>query len=660
MERCQPVTAVIMNTSPNPTSMPSRIAALVGVLTLVSVGCHERREDVPVSAPLQVLRVTPAATEPLFLNQQITVQFNRAIDRLSVSPETFRIVTEAGRRVEGRVEVGSHTVTFVPRAPLEPSLVDGSFRPGGAIELRVAGWPGTDTVRALDGAPLKTSLARAFRITSVADLGSEYPSPLLPPAGEFFWPAPTELDRLIGVEDLRCAMHFTLPVLPTTVTPEAFDVRLFRFRGPEEGVQLAPRSVRLLSRPRPLDEHPGSTVELTFDPESTLADGGRHTMAAGDFLSIRPRIDPRGVTDYGGRPVRLLVDTLLCTIVAGDRSVVLAFPPSVGQAAAMLRTDPQADVGFEWAGDREQIRPRVRMEAGRGSLGRFAPMSNQTLRPGGSCILADGSVVTLPTSGDFEFESFVVPSGVEITVESMTPVVVRAVGKIEISGTLTAETPLLSRFEPPIVVEASYLLERAGLGLLAGGSLRVAGTLRHARPNPADPYTSIACLAGGGVHITPSGVVPPFLLLAREPSNGRAGQSPWTGSLERPVSVLVSLTPGLPQGGSLKAGAFTAWMPVSPRALGAGDLVVRMIEASPGLRLDIESVAGRDGRPLTTLRRHAATLDVSPGIDRAQSDQSLEVPFPVFPGEFVRFRFRADVVGGETLPHVQRVELRSR
>ena len=123
----------------------------------------------------------------------------------------------------------------------------------------VAGYPRHDAVRASDGRRLAAAVAFPVRVAGIDYRPVGLPAPLRPPMSELPFVLPPQYPPLqpVPANAPRLRLRFTLPVLPTTATADAFEVLLMR--SPIE--TLMPRSVRVVPSRLP-DDFPGSTVEI--------------------------------------------------------------------------------------------------------------------------------------------------------------------------------------------------------------------------------------------------------------------------------------------------------------------------------------------------------------------------------------------------------------
>jgi hypothetical protein len=154
------------------------------VVALLAAACWHRT---PAPPAFEVLRTSPilgSDTEPILLNDSITIYFSDTIQALSVTPDSVSLVDEEDRPVRGSLRVGSNWATFQPEPPLTRELTDGSLRPGGAYRLFVAGYPRHDAVRASDGRRLAAAVAFPVRVAGIDYRPVGLPAPLRPPMSE--------------------------------------------------------------------------------------------------------------------------------------------------------------------------------------------------------------------------------------------------------------------------------------------------------------------------------------------------------------------------------------------------------------------------------------------------------------------------------------------
>ncbi|MFM1873876.1 MAG: hypothetical protein RL398_3298, partial [Planctomycetota bacterium] len=153
-----------------------------GLVAASSAACH--RSPPPEFRVASTSPILGEHADPLLLNDSITVHFAVPIAGLSVTEESFAVLDRDGRRVPGTLRTGSHWVSFVPDPPLSPTLGDGSFAPGEQYELRIAGMPRPDAVRAADGRRLAEAVSLPFRAAARDEVPIGLVAILRPPAGD--------------------------------------------------------------------------------------------------------------------------------------------------------------------------------------------------------------------------------------------------------------------------------------------------------------------------------------------------------------------------------------------------------------------------------------------------------------------------------------------
>ncbi len=599
------------------------------------------RRSVDVEAGFSITRVYPtlaAESEPLLLNDPITVYFSEPVDPLSVSPDSFAVVDAEGRPVRGRLRTEGSYVTFEPEAPLGRDLLDGSLLPSESYRLAVAGYPRADGIRSRRGALLQEGTRRAFRTASIADAKPDRPAPLRPMFSDSrpFVLRPSELGSYpLPVDDPRLALHFTLPILPTSVTTSAFEVTLLR-RGasPSEIERIEPTAVRLLPK-QPTDEFRGCSVELEFRSiVKTVGSDRLIPLEPEDFMGIRLVAGPSALQDYAGRAAP--VQVVWCNVVAGV-SVAVAEWPTAEDPQVWSDADLAAPA-FEVT-SRRTVRPLVRKEAGNGALGILRPTRDLVLRRGQPFDPGDGSV-RVENGAHFQFAAIDIPAGVTVQVECRDgPVLLSAVGHASIAGSLVALAA--DRPMPPVpsLVEPSILAEQASLTVTAASGIEVAGRIAAAAEGRS---VAVALVSAGWIRVT--GSVPHGSVLATE--NGRLLASPVPPGC---VPVRIRLEPGLPEGAAVTA---VGWSPFLALPFDRPATVLRIRNGAVGIRTLWQSA------PHDPLRRGTPDLDpMRASAPRDAADgQRIDVPA----GSFLRLRLQADLRGGEPLPELLSVRVLDR
>ena len=371
---------------PGPGPDSGRWAWLLLSLLVAAPGCDKKPAP---DRGLRVLRISPeggrkiqgTASDPrrLFLNSRISVYFSHDLDPLSVASDTVRLVKVSGDRGVvrlRRVTVRSRSIILGPEPPVTPGLDDGSLQPGELYRLEIAGFPLTNTVTSLDQQGLRQRVVCYFRTVSADARGTDLPYPFLPvgtPADRF------ELSKPIipmAAASGKLRLHFTLPLLPRSVRPDAFEIK--RFRG-NDATDLEIAEARVLSLPRPVDPYPGSTVELVLaDPKAVRARGESGQPPDQIWVLVKPK---GGVMDYRGRPPTGLFLRMV-TVQPGTEPPLLRLAVIRKGNASSQSREPRprfhpvaADcLGFAWryspTSNREfRLEPLARKAAGDGSHG---------------------------------------------------------------------------------------------------------------------------------------------------------------------------------------------------------------------------------------------------------------------------------------------------
>ena len=606
------------------------LCGLLGVGVLVTA-CGQ--ESTQVAQPFRVTEVEPhldgvSGADLVYLNQEIRIRFNQPVDPLSVTEKTVRITDEDGQLVKGGLRRQAYSVTFEPVAPLEPTLDDGSFKPGARYCLEIAGFPRAGAVRSADGDVLEQGLTHWFTVVPA----DQEPSPLLHSAASPFGFA-LEVGMLRMAEDSRTlTLYFHEPPMPTTATPAAF--LLYRSRpGAESDYEsFAPKSVALLRLP---PSHPGLPrwlVELELD------------RLPGGYLCVELVADPAvALRDYrGALPRRVESQRRGAPAISpavGQPMVVEVFP---GQRVPLIPLEFDSPVDFE--SDRESVGfevragravPQVRAGAGTGRLGSFAPSVSTVLVPGQPFDRGDGQLV-VSQGGVFDFVDVEIPEGVTVRVRSAgQQVQLRACGDFVVDGALVLDgTPAGVPLRGTQDVPAAEILEAAGVALVAGGDIVVRGRIATAEDR-SDVDSPVTLLCGGDLWLL-GGRVPARITLATEPGRGVHGEA---RSGANPVQA-VPMTPDLPPGTKMRAAASTEWLrlPVTHHRR----IEVELDDVRGDLKLSVQ-VAPADASDLDRPSRDALPAPVP---------LPLKAPLVIPPGGFVRFHLEAQVEAGKPAPSI--------
>ena len=594
------------------------------LLVLGLAACWQSTEQ---SEPLQVERTSPAlddASQPVLLNDSLTVYFSDEILPLSVTPDSVSVLDDAGHQVPGSLQVGSNWVAFRPEAPLDSDLMDGSFQPGGRYRLMIAGYPRHDSIRTRDGRWLEAATTFDVHVAEFGEQPAGLPSLLRPPATElpFVLRGLEEQRRQLPADVPRLQLHFTQPVLPGSVRAEDFDVRLLA----NPVARLTPRNARIVRSP--IDVQPGCTVELDLGALPRRSDGSRRPLGDGDWISVMLRSNA-ALCDFAGR--RALPAPPMHWLVVAGRSLPLCEWP--GDDDADYGQREQLEPGFER--QRAVIRPRVRVEAGSGALGAFRPRGDVTLRPGVPFDRGDGELVV--SDGDsFPFLSIDVPSGVAVTVDaSAGPVRLLACGGVRIRGELLVaarpvELPGGRYSEQPV----RELTAAAPVALLAAGNVDLRGDVRS---DVAIGSSQTVLLVATAARLQLQGSTPFQTMLVADRIDGPRGQS---------LAYAASWTYGLADGAAFGVHGTLPWRRL-PEHLAGGSLQV--IEPRGELAVAWQATPAdpvRGERP-----------DLAAGrIGRWQTARDGDL-LSTEAGAFVRLSLRAKVHAGEPLPRVDQLRI---
>jgi len=598
-------------------------------------GCWDKR---PGSSALTVDRTSPVLsdpTQPVLLNDALTVYFSEPIQPRSVNEDSVVLMDENGHHVLGEVDVGTDWISFVPAAPLAKDLSDGSFQPGGHYRLHLGGQPRFSRIRAEGGGSLSETTSFDVYVAKRDQAPDGLPAILRPLASDLpLMLRVSEVPLHVAADAPRLQMHFTLPVLPTSLSAEAFRIRLYN-----PGAILVPRSVRIVSSP--VDDHYGSTVEIDLGAVPQTEDGRQVRLKEGDFISAK-LLPGNGLLDYSGQAPLLAKNVQFWSVVEG-RSLPICEWPASGEVYA---DDDALQAGFEVRGS--TIRPRVRVEAGNGSLGVFRPKSNMTLRPGVAFDRGDGQQV-VSTGSDFHFAAIDVPAGIEVTIDAQDgPVRLLATGGIRVAGSmrlLGAPTALLPRYTQYPVAE---LIDAARVAMVAAGDIQVGGEIQS---EMAVSETQSALLLATAGSLRLRGSLPfQTILVPDTVENGVAAPAGSASRIEgvRGQTLLYQgrFTPGVARGADFDVVGMLPWRQL-PAHLDSGVLEIG------GLTGDLSIVwQATAADPI-----RGEHPDLSPGrVGRWQPARDRDV-LMVGAGRFVRMKLSTRVRHGEPLPSVDELRL---
>jgi hypothetical protein len=608
---------------------PKTTALLLVPLAFVLGGCWQQARD---PEPLVVVRTSPQLGEPsapVLLNDALTVYFSRDLRSLSVTPDSVTLLDEDGHAVPGRLVTGSNWISFVPAPPLSPSLDDGSFRPGGRYRLQLAGQPRPDSIRSTAGQLLDAAVTFDVYVADRGFAVPGLPSILRPAATDLpFLMRRPEVPMPVASDDPRLQVHFTLPVLPDTVTVDAFRVQLLG-----SATEIVPRSVKVLHSP--IDAFPGSTVELDLGALPRASGQAVGALRDSDWISVSVR--PKGpLTDYAGQ-APLLQAPVIWSVVAGASVPVCAWPSDEAGYADADGLGPS----FEVRGAR--IQPRVRVEAGTGALGDFRPEQDLTLRLGEPFDRGDG-VQQVSDGSAFSFASIDIPVGVTVTVDARSgPVQLLATGGARIAGELKLQGPTVALPDGAFGLQpVSDLIEVAPVSVVAAGPITVEGAITH---GDEGLLGQSALLLASAADLRLDGRLPILTMLAVESFGNGVGGSIYGvrgSSRVYPVMFVVGLAPGA----SYQVEAQLPWRRL-PEYLDRG--VLQLEGAGEAVSVDWQAA------PADPIRGTRPDLSVG-RAGRWQPARDGDVVVAAA-GAFLRLRLRATVASGQPIPGVDRLRI---
>ncbi|MCA8974656.1 MAG: Ig-like domain-containing protein [Planctomycetes bacterium] len=622
-----------------------RVSARIWPLALGLLGaCWHATTTAP--SPFQVVRVSPdvaAGDEPLLLNDSITVYFSAPLDPISVTDVSVAITDADKHAVPGTLKSGSNWVSFSPEPPLRPDLEDGSFLAGETYRLVIYGYPRADGVRAADGRLLADTYPYELRMAAAGPYRSAHmslPAPLRPPSTDIpFLLRGYEVPQQLPVDAPRLRLHFTLPVLPPSATADAFVVQLAA-RG--SLWRIEPRNVRVVSSPR-LDQYLGATIEIDLGSEPRIF-GTDSTMAleVGDLLYVALVDGDHALRDLGGNAVLPAVHQCW-SVVSGSSLSLLAWPAEEGGAGG----DDPLWPGFEslWG----LVRPRVRVEAGDGSLGLFRPQRDIVLRPGQSFDRGDG-VMVQSLGSQFPFLAIDIPAHVRVRVEGRGTQLlacggIRVAGVLELEGA-SAELPM-GQHGIQHGIAARELLELAPAAVVAAGDILIEGAIVTGVELPPN-QTALTLACAGRIHIL--GELPYNTILAVEsPADRSRPANKILGARGQTFLRSTAFEYGVASGLDFAAKACTSWSRM-PADRDGGFL--HLSGAGPGIRVAWQTVPAD---PLDPERPDFRRERVS----RPKAVQDGDW-VPVEPGSYIRFTVEADLGGGAAPPQMEGLRLAGR
>jgi hypothetical protein len=257
---------------------------------------------------LVLVDVNVGGTDGVALNQIIVFEFSEEVVGSSVSPATMQIRLSPANawQVPGDYNISGNIVEFFPRLPNQPDLSDSGLKPGKTYEIRLPGWPKTNTLTNADGDPLADTYKASFAtaIASSPNLYIDY-NPDEPPHVVSVNPKPDA----VGVpQAIDIELTFSEPLDPATVTTSNVTLTLTE-RPPGNAIDP--------ERPIPgravLDQNRESVI-VRFVPDFPLADDATYVLvvdrrvsdlAGNDLIKFESRFSIR---DEPPVPTELVLD----------------------------------------------------------------------------------------------------------------------------------------------------------------------------------------------------------------------------------------------------------------------------------------------------------------------------------------------------------------
>jgi hypothetical protein len=442
----------------------------------------------PEPSVLELRLRLPKVSEGVLLNEPVIAYFTDDLDRSTVTPDSVRILDPEGRRARGTLGVEGAELRFVPAPVYRADLSDGGFRPGTTYTVELRGFPDPGGLRAVDGAPLRSTVRWSFTTVSAGaggglafqDATPERGSPLTPYTG-IVEPEGPRSSLILG-----CAE----PLDPSTLRGSDFAVR------PKRGG--APVGVRAVLCEPPLDRLSGRLLAgyrsagwVELIPLARLEPGEY-------WLEFEPALALR---DYGGNPVW----------VTWPGQAEGAPFPQFSVSGASTRPPGRYRESFL---DTVRRSPVVPPDEGRpwdgmahwGRTGRVAIRYPAAVGDGSDGEVTFDAAVLDDRRTELDATRLSIPGELHLTAPGL--VVLRAQGRMHVEGRLH-RTPVLDPDRPPPSMKDSFdggtlsdWLARARatdppwLVLIAGGDLVI---------GDFDFDTPVLCAAGGVVRITGRG-----------------------------------------------------------------------------------------------------------------------------------------------------------
>lgn len=409
--------------------LQNRTGVFVVAILLALAACDRRSDD-----ELRVQSILPDESSPLSLNQSIVVRFDRAIDPLSVTRDSVRLIDEHGQVLEPeRIRVREATIELVPRVPIRASLEGGTYVPGTKLRLELACYPRPDGLRSDLGELLLHAPRRSWKVVNVEERMSEGRLIFLPSSGGGAFRL-VEAPR-VSPDGRRIELRFDRPCYPPSVRPSSF--RLIEDMANQTAI--------------PLEVEPGG--EGVMRGRLVVLKAARALSPAGGFLFFSP--GQAGLLDYRLSPLSIPRDPTAFHFPGLGRSLRIrpdsTRPPREGvvedfrerrvpvEATEDLRLPFACEGRLRWGPDGLWF-PRLEWEGFR-SLGDLdPPQATRDLREGATREIGVGVTRMLPES-TWDFDR------VEIDAEQRVYLVLPASGalRLRVAGSFRVLGDLIVR-----------------------------------------------------------------------------------------------------------------------------------------------------------------------------------------------------------------------
>ncbi len=406
--------------------------------------------------PLFVVDISNQGLDSVSLNVPFDITFSDFVKPDTIRPDTvqIRLGPRFGVQAFGDFRVSGEKVTFFPRLPVKADLSDSGLRAQSQYRVTVVGYPKVDRVNSYSGRALVRTFTGSFATaasTSPALFSVDSYKDPPPPAVLFTNPpdvlpappytapggaqgAPTDT----GIS----AILTRVPLRPDTVSTTNVTLTMVSRLGVLQGRPILGT---------PVLEQNYDSVRLSFVPTFPLADQARYALRISNRVQ-----DLTGQYDVADNSARASLRSQADSAPPGDplKALLLAYPEEFESRVFLIfhtRDEPQKDLttvlGFD-GNDRDQdggigvnvpfttasfnsavpgaVAAQFTAAGGNGTLGDFSPSSSTTISTNSPSAV----------NGQFNYQTFNIPSGVTVTVTGTVPATFLALKTVTISGVL--------------------------------------------------------------------------------------------------------------------------------------------------------------------------------------------------------------------------------